>query len=92
MADFLIPAKAMATALKCPVVEPITQFIHVPNWSLFMTAVIASIVSLAVGAGTGWYVAKRGMAGVQNDLNNAKNEIANLKANISAEVSKVQAS
>jgi hypothetical protein len=50
----------------------------------YMTAVIASAVSAAVAAGLAWYVRGRGMAGVQIDLNNAKNEVANLQAKLSA--------
>lgn len=50
----------------------------------YMTAIIASSISLAAGFGLGWYVKGRGLTGVQNDINNVKLDIAALKAKIGA--------
>lgn len=48
----------------------------------YMTCIIWSVGSLAVGAGLGWYVKGRGMQGVQNDIANIKTDILNLKNKI----------
>lgn len=48
----------------------------------YMTAFISSLVSFAIGGGIAWYVRGRGMAGVQIDLNNVKNEVEALKNKI----------
>lgn len=58
----------------------------VPHLNIFgvpsLTSIIASIVSLAIGFGLGWYVKGRGMAGVQIDINNIKTDVLNLKNKI----------
>lgn len=48
----------------------------------YMTALIASSIALLSGFGLGWYVKGRGMVGVQNDINNIKTDILNLKNKI----------
>lgn len=48
----------------------------------YMTAMIASGVSLLAGFGLGGYIKGRGMAGVQIDINNIKTDIINLKNKI----------
>ena len=47
-----------------------------------MVSVISSVVAAGIGFGLGWYIKGRGMAGVQIDLNNVKNDVANLKARV----------
>lgn len=49
----------------------------------YMTSLYYSMASLAAGFGLGWYIKGRGMAGVQIDINNIKNDIVNLKNKIS---------
>lgn len=56
----------------------------IPTGISYMTAIISSLISLAAGFGLGWYVKGRGMTGVQNDLNNVKVDISNLKAKFDA--------
>lgn len=46
--------------------------------------VISSLATMALGFGLGWYIRGRGLSGVQIDLVNIKNDVANLKAKISA--------
>lgn len=47
-----------------------------------MSAIISSLVSAGVGFGLGWYIKGRGLTGVQNDLNNIKTDVENLKAHV----------
>jgi len=62
------------------VVEPLKPAIqYIQNGVPMLYSVIASAVSAMVGAGLGWYVKGRGMAGVKIDLSNAQNEIKTLK-------------
>ena len=44
-----------------------------------LNTIIASVVSLLVGGGLGWYIKGRGMTGVQIDLNNVKTDVENIK-------------
>lgn len=46
--------------------------------TVFYTAVVCSAISLVLG----YYVGERGWQGVQNDLNNVKLDIANIKGKI----------
>jgi len=80
MADLMIPTHAAKAASH---VLPHIQYVPLLTGVSYMTAIIAAGIALLVGAGLGWYVKGRGMAGVQIDLNNAKNEVANLQAKIS---------
>ena len=59
---------------------------HILPGVSYMTAVISSLVSTAVGFGLGWYIKGRGMTGVQIDLNNVKSEVQTLKDKISGQV------
>jgi hypothetical protein len=47
-----------------------------------MTALISSAIAAAIGGGLAWYIRGRGMAGVQIDLNNVKNDISNIKGRL----------
>jgi hypothetical protein len=63
----------------------VPQYIpHLITGVSYMTAIISSLVSVAVGFGLGWYVKGRGVTGVQTDINNAK-------TTITADVAKVEA-
>lgn len=55
-----------------------TTMIGVP----MITTMISSAVSALVGAGLGWYIKGRGMAGVQIDLANVKADVENLKSKV----------
>lgn len=46
--------------------------------------IISPVVTLLIGGGLGWYIRGRGMAGVQIDLNNVKNEVEALKTKITS--------
>jgi hypothetical protein len=52
----------------------------------YMTCILTSVVSFAIGAGSAWYIRGRGMAGVQIDLNNIKADVENLKSKVSGAV------
>lgn len=45
---------------------------------------ISSLATMALGFGLGWYIRGRGLSGVQIDLVNIKNDVANLKSKLSA--------
>lgn len=48
----------------------------------YLHAVLASLISLAVGGGLGWYARGRGVSGMEIDMTNIKNDISNLKAKV----------
>lgn len=48
----------------------------------YMTALISVAVASVVGGGLGWWLGKRGVTGVQADLNTVKADVASLKAKI----------
>jgi hypothetical protein len=85
MADLfmMVPAKTHAAHAAQTAINTIPE--HIPSLIgvSYMTAIIAAGVALLVGAGLGWYVKGRGMAGVQIDLNNVKTDVENLKAKVS---------
>lgn len=54
----------------------------IQGYSMF-SMLISSAVSGGVMFGLGWYVKGRGMTGVQNDLNNVKQDVEALKAKFS---------
>lgn len=56
--------------------------IVIQGYSMF-SMLISSAVSGGVMFGLGWYVKGRGMTGVQNDLNNVKQDVEALKAKFS---------
>ena len=65
------------------VVEPLkTTIQYIQNGVPMLYSVIASVVSAIVGAGLGWYIKGRGMAGVKVDLSNAQKEVEDLKAKL----------
>lgn len=74
------PHVAHHVAHAAPVAAPIIKTVLVGV--TYMTAFIASGISLAAGFGLGWYIKGRGMAGVQIDINNIKTDIVNLKNKI----------
>jgi hypothetical protein len=47
-----------------------------------ISMIVSSAVAAGIGFGLGWYIKGRGMTGVQNDLNNIKTDVENLKAKI----------
>lgn len=55
---------------------------HITQGYTMLNLAIASLVSLAVGGGLGYYVKSRGMTGVQTDLNSVKTDVENLKAKV----------
>ncbi len=50
----------------------------------YMTALISAAVTFVVGGGLGWWLGKRGTAGVQADLNTVKADVESLKTKIHA--------
>lgn len=66
-------------------IKPLIQ-----NGTTMIITAISSAVAFAVGAGMGWYVKGRGMAGVKIDMDNIKMDIANLKGKIDAQVSQIK--
>lgn len=54
----------------------------IPTGVSYMTALISSLISLAVGFGAGWYVKGRGMTGVKMDVANIKTDVENLKSKV----------
>jgi hypothetical protein len=67
-------------------IKPHVQHIHhaavpiVKQGFSMLSIALTSLASLAVGGGLGWYLCNRGLKGIQQDLNNAQNEVAKLEA------------
>lgn len=74
----IAPAASHHVAHAAPVIKTVLVGVT------YMTAIIASALSAGVAFGLGWYIRGRGLAGVQIDLVNIKNDVANLKAKLSA--------
>lgn len=55
-----------------------------PTGISYMTAMISSLISLAVGFGLGWYIKGRGMTGVKIDLANVKADVTALGTKVAA--------
>lgn len=53
---------------------------HMSHGVTMFSAFVASSIALAAGFGIGWYIKGRGVAGVQIDASNAKNEVEKVAA------------
>lgn len=82
MADFPGPSTLHTAHLYMQTVASPSLITHTIETGVSMlNAAIASVVSLFVGFGLGWYVKGRGATGVKTDIGNAVNTV---KTDVSA--------